>query len=356
MSHSKERVEKTCLNCGAQLYGRYCHVCGQENIEPRQSAWHLVTHFFYDITHFDGSFFTTLKDLLIKPGFLSREFMQGRRNSYLHPIRMYVFTSAFFFLIFFSLVNVKDFTLQKYVKVTSKSIDQLKQDDLKSAKTRSDSAAVEAAYAGIQKRIRTRIPGADSSRVNGKASPGADLFYSTVEEYDSVQKSLPENLRSGWMKRKIVQKIIELNKKFHTDETGFLREFFTLLLHNFPKLLFISLPLFALLLKLLYVRRKQFYYADHGIFSIHLYIYYFIALLVYFGVFFLKKSTGWEWLWILNAAIALYSVYYGYRAMIRFYGQGWLKTGVKYVLLGFSSLMVILTLFVIFVFFSILEV
>src|SRR6516165_6989863 len=59
LSHSKERKEKVCLNCKAALYGRYCHVCGQENIEPKQPAWHLVTHFFSDITHFDGKFFTT---------------------------------------------------------------------------------------------------------------------------------------------------------------------------------------------------------------------------------------------------------------------------------------------------------
>jgi len=81
--------------------GRYCHVCGQENVEPKESFWHLLTHFFNDITHFDGKFFITLKDLLFKPGFLSKEYMIGRRASYLNPVRMYVFTSAIFFLLFF---------------------------------------------------------------------------------------------------------------------------------------------------------------------------------------------------------------------------------------------------------------
>ena len=101
LSHYKERKEKTCLNCNAHLYGRYCHNCGQENIEPKETFWGLITHFLYDITHFDGKFFNTLKHLIIKPGFLSREYINGRRATYLHPIRMYVFTSAFFFIIFF---------------------------------------------------------------------------------------------------------------------------------------------------------------------------------------------------------------------------------------------------------------
>ena len=101
MSHRPERKEKDCLNCGTTVQGRYCHVCGQENVEPKETFFGMVTHFFNDITHFDGKFFTTLKDLLFKPGFLSAEYMKGRRMSYLNPVRMYVFTSAIFFLIFF---------------------------------------------------------------------------------------------------------------------------------------------------------------------------------------------------------------------------------------------------------------
>ena len=93
------------MNCNAVVAGRYCQVCGQENIAPKESAWHLITHFFYDITHFDGRFFSTVKYLLLKPGFLTAEYTRGRRMSYLHPVRMYVFTSAFFFLLYFSFIN-----------------------------------------------------------------------------------------------------------------------------------------------------------------------------------------------------------------------------------------------------------
>jgi hypothetical protein len=109
VSHTKEREEKICLNCGAQLTGRYCQVCGQENTEPKETVWGLVSHFFNDITHFDGKFFSTVKYLIAKPGFLSAEYIKGRRASYLHPIRMYVFTSAFFFIIFFSLFPPESF-------------------------------------------------------------------------------------------------------------------------------------------------------------------------------------------------------------------------------------------------------
>ena len=107
VSNHQERKEKNCLNCNAEVAGRFCQICGQENIEPKESFWVLATHFLHDMTHFDGKFFSTLKFLLFKPGFLSKEYLKGRRTSYLHPIRMYVFTSAIFFLIFLFLSKGK---------------------------------------------------------------------------------------------------------------------------------------------------------------------------------------------------------------------------------------------------------
>src|ERR1035437_7465196 len=127
LSRLPQRKEKNCLNCGTQVIGNFYHDCGQENIEPKETVWHLVTHFFEDMTHFDGKFFTSLKDLMIKPGFLSKEYMIGRRVRYLNPIRMYLFTSAIFFLIFFSLYKVdeKSFGIAYVKGKTLAQIDQM---------------------------------------------------------------------------------------------------------------------------------------------------------------------------------------------------------------------------------------
>ena len=77
MSHLARRKETNCLNCGTTVIGAYCHVCGQEKLEPKESLWYLIVHFFNDVTHFDGKFFSSLKDILFKPGFLSKEYMKG---------------------------------------------------------------------------------------------------------------------------------------------------------------------------------------------------------------------------------------------------------------------------------------
>mgnify|MGYP003521863268 FL=1 len=78
-----------------------------ENIEPREKFRHMLAHFVFDLFHFDGKFFSTMKALLLKPGFLSAEHLKGRRADYLHPIRLYIFTSAFFFLFFFAVKTDK---------------------------------------------------------------------------------------------------------------------------------------------------------------------------------------------------------------------------------------------------------
>src|SRR6185312_15783983 len=105
MSHHHERTEMICLNCGADVRGRFCSDCGQENIEPKESAWHIVKHVFEDITHFDGKFFKTVKYTLTRPGFLATEYMNGKRVSLLNPVRMYLFTSAIFFIVIASFVS-----------------------------------------------------------------------------------------------------------------------------------------------------------------------------------------------------------------------------------------------------------
>ncbi len=46
MGHSRLRTDNHCLNCGTTVQERYCSHCGQENLEPKESLWHLIRHFF----------------------------------------------------------------------------------------------------------------------------------------------------------------------------------------------------------------------------------------------------------------------------------------------------------------------
>ena len=86
MSHkSPIRKDKTCLNCNHVVAERYCPNCGQENTDTRKTFYHLFVHFFEDLTHYENAFWKTIRNLLFKPASLTREYLSGKRLSYLAP-------------------------------------------------------------------------------------------------------------------------------------------------------------------------------------------------------------------------------------------------------------------------------
>ena len=91
MSHKKYRTEKNCLNCGAEVQGKFCQECGQENIETHENFFHLAGHTIGDFFHYDSKFFRSLIPLFTRPGFLTVEYWKGRRSHYIHPLRLFFF-------------------------------------------------------------------------------------------------------------------------------------------------------------------------------------------------------------------------------------------------------------------------
>ncbi len=94
---------QTCPNCGyrfgnASERTNYCPECGQENYDLNAPFRHLVKEAAETIFHFDTRSVKTLKALLFRPGFLTAEFVRGKRASYVKPMRFYIFFSFLFFL------------------------------------------------------------------------------------------------------------------------------------------------------------------------------------------------------------------------------------------------------------------
>ncbi len=339
MSHLTQRTERNCLNCDTYVVGKYCHNCGQENIEPKESVWHLLSHLFKDITHFDGKFFTSIRDLIWKPGFLSLEYVRGRRVAYLNPIRMYLFTSFIFFLIFFSIYKIDGDNLN--ISINGENINNMDSMQLMQLSEKSNSN-----IPLTKKEMRKRIFDTASIQLLSRK-------YRSMAEYDSSVKA---GEKYNWFEKQLVYKNIELNKKYKNNPQSLISNLFNKFQHSIPQMLFVLLPLFALFLKLLYIRRKNFYYTDHAIFTIYFYIFVFIDMLLIFGISKLEAITGFRWLQYLNIFMILVLFFYLYKAMRNFYKQSRLKIILKYLLLLFSFFFAGLILFVIFMFISVLQI
>jgi hypothetical protein len=101
------QAEAACLNCGAVLSGRFCSACGQAATVHR-----TLGAFFHDllhgVLHFEGKIWRTLPLLALNPGRLTREYIDGRRASYVSPIALFLFVVFLTFALFSQLSGPTD--------------------------------------------------------------------------------------------------------------------------------------------------------------------------------------------------------------------------------------------------------
>lgn len=355
MSSFKLRKERDCLNCGRVVEEHFCPNCGQENIELKEDAFHMVSHAIADYFHFEHKFFGTLKPLLLKPGLLTKSYVEGKRVSFIHPIRLYIFVSIIFFLIVLSEKRFGPSEKVKKAEVKEKPIKRptnlnQKQKDSVVAKEMEDVVVAmrfvpttnglrDSLLREVKKDILNDL-NQDSNSKDTTKSDGKGIKYSsnrnknnswnvgsskkwggtwvtndtTVEAYEKNQAALSKDKRDGFIKHYYVKKGIELNK-YPDPKKKFIEDF----LHNIPKMMFLLLPMFALILKLVYINKKRYYY-EHLIYSFHVHSAIFLSVLFtmflqwLFGLFY--DISGW-----LSMLCFFYIVWYIYRSLRTFYGS-----------------------------------
>lgn len=318
-----------CLNCGTKLVDTFCQHCGQKDIPRRQTLGELFSNFISSFWSYEGKFFLTTKYLITKPGFLAVEYNAGRRESYYHPARMYVFISFVFFLFLFSLPD-SDEDNSGTVEMTKDDLSELKE-ELKEAGL--DSIAQDSTMRNfITKAVADSsedyiFKGEDYKKKNSGFSFTGPA-YKSVKEYDSSQLALPEEKRDGWFEQKLNRRTSELNEKYKDNTKGFYEDFKQSFLDNFSKVLFYLLPIFALLLKLFYIRRDYFY-SEHLVFSIYYYNFFYLAASLQMLV---NLVPALDW---VSTIIGFWIFFYLLFAMKRMYVQSWGKTILKFSLFSF---------------------
>lgn len=342
MSSVKLRKEKDCLNCGHLVEEHFCPKCGQENIIVKEDALHMVIHAIADYFHFEHKFFGTMKPLLLKPGKLTKQYVEGKRVSFIHPIRLYIFVSIVFFIAIFSGQKENPIEVEKpTTPLTAK--DSLTNEKVKSMEQAlsyvpisgklKDSILNEAKLEALKDTTKTTIT--TTAKKKNRSKWGGEWLSkdTTVAQYEKTQTALPKAQRDGFIKHYFTKRIIEVNKYPNPGE-----KFKEDLLHNIPKMMFLLLPLFALILKLVYINKNRFYY-EHIIYSFHLHSAIFLSVLAMmflrwlFG--FVINIEGW-----LEFFCTIYIIWYIYRSLRTFYGSKRWITLLKMFFLGFCYVVV----------------
>jgi len=90
----------SCPSCGRALQERFCPHCGEKKFDPDHLT---LRHFFEQVvevfTHADNRFFRSFKLLITRPGFLTNEYMNGRRKPYLQPVQLFLVANLLFFFV-----------------------------------------------------------------------------------------------------------------------------------------------------------------------------------------------------------------------------------------------------------------
>lgn len=280
-----ESTASACLNCGAPLTGTFCASCGQRDVPPYPSVRELVEDAAAEFSGWDGRLATTLRDLIRRPGILTREFLEGRRVRYISPIRLYLVASLVYFLLAASAPIVR----------------------LESGQPVFEGLRVGATT------TKGNQPGAE--RVGNAARQSIENQQPlTPAERDSALKDIA---RAPALIRPLLRRAVE-------DPGGFKRR----ILETMPRMLFVLLPVFAGILALFYRGRK---YPEHLYFAIHLHAFIFLAL----AMAPLAKFTRMP---LLAAAVGLIAVIwipvYATLAFRRVYGGSLIRTLMKELAIG----------------------
>lgn len=280
-----------CPNCGAPVPARFCGHCGQRNASRLVSVRRMVMDALDDQLTLNSALPRTLGNLLLHPGFLTREYVAGRVVRYIAPFRLYLVSSLIFFLTIAWITDVD--RIGNQLDAETQEISGKVADSVRA--TGPDTATV----------LRAR--GATVT-ADPKGNPRFNLNMDTAG--------------AGWYKplaRRVKQQEARLNQMTKGE---LYRTIILGMEQHAPKAVFLLLPVFALILKLLYVRHNRLY-VEHFVFALHVHAFAFLlftAMLVVGG-----QVSGVLWLWFLV---------YVFWAMRSVYGQSLIKTGLKYLTLG----------------------
>ncbi len=283
--------EARCPNCGTPTDDNFCPHCGQENERRIVSLRLLVKDAIDNFFTLDARLPQTIVPLLIKPGLLTREYIAGRRARYARPSRLYLAVSV----IFFFMLSI----------VSGGQIDTViySAPDGDTAAVDSSRAWADSLYAQIGTALRAGLP----------AHVEVDRSESGVwVEDDSTDAEI---------------RLDRVSEDAASDdmETQFMSYFTNYL----PKMMFVMLPVFALLLKLLYLRRQR-YYVGHLIFALNYHSFAFLVFLATtLATALLPTTVGG----VINALLILYLHVYLFLAMYRVYNESWGKTLLKFFVL-----------------------
>jgi hypothetical protein len=378
-------VSRRCENCGAQLLGDHCYSCGQPTKGLVRHFSSIIGDFFDSVFNFDTRTIRTLGPLLFRPGYLSNEYFHGHRVRYVSPVRLFFFLCILAFFAVRTLVpddfrfdpeGMRNGALAKADTVAE--VEKVRDDTLRELREARENipdapgarVGLDVAIRQVEIEARQRldwIQARDAARARGEEPPPWRSGGLIVEDDDDATsgESAPE---SPGGRRTVTTSNMQFNDKPWDPVTNPVtvewlpdagnamlnrligrasanveriktepRLLVDTFLEALPQTLFVLLPVFALLLKVIYLFKRRLY-MEHLIVALHSHAYLCATILLLVAFSLLRDLLGSGVIHALlgwfELALALWMPLYLLLMQKRVYRQGWIMTLLKYCILG----------------------
>lgn len=388
---------QSCENCHLPLNGPFCANCGQEADSKLKYFWVVIMHLLDDIFSFDSRASRTLFPLLTRPAFLTNEYFAGRRVHYVPPLRLYLFISIIFFLtlkFFIGADNNKTITVsdkQALITQVKIHIKGLKAERSEVEKKEEVSIGVIDSISALDADIAkftVYLADLNTDYSLGNNKQIIKLTRELIElEFDQIKEELPadekahfDSLIASRLKAKngtlnnegikiannddgtlsfdflseeknkkvnaFAKELTDKAEKAFNTDTGPLIE---QVIGKLPQLMFILLPLFAVLLKVMFIFSKRLY-MEHLTVALHSHSFIFIAILlsevldILNGYLEPTYSSLASFTGVVAGGILLWIPIYLFLMQRKVYRQGYFFTLVKFTIIAtIYSFMILLT-------------
>jgi len=386
---------KSCENCHQVLSGPFCANCGQSSDSTLKYFWVVILHLLDDIFSFDSRASRTLFPLITRPAFLTNEYFSGRRVHYVPPLRLYLFISIVFFITLKYFIAADDGNAiningkQELITEVKNHIKQLKTEQSTFQNTSSENndnieqvtqlTADIAKFSNYLADLNRDYSSGQNKQIIKVTRKLVELEFDNVKEAMSVKDKarfdeliaqrlkvingdiISDELTIGnnedgslsfdFLADETNQKLNEFSKeltekaeKAFNSDTGPLVE---QVISKLPQLMFILLPLFAVLLKVMFIFSKRLY-MEHLTVALHSHSFIFISLLL-FEILDLLESYLTDshpdiasFAGVLSGGLLIWIPIYLFLMQKRVYKQGKFFTLVKFCIIGTIYNMMIL--------------
>jgi len=367
--------ELHCANCGALLQGEFCHVCGQSVHSVLKPVHGMLEDTLDLVLNVDGRVVHTLPPLFLRPGFLTLEYFAGRRVRYLAPFRlMFALCLLTFFVLPLALdngsalfapdVHVQGTGFQR--AKTPAEVDRLLKKQLAQlAPTRDlsvvgslagkelDKARLQLVREAMQRRIElgdktavipTSLDEVPKPPVDSRMPAEWEQSNPFDQHWDMQKYPVKVSWLPGFLNQRLNRSLARIHDNLAAtngpgDHSAVNERLISQVFAVLPGSMFLMLPAFALLLKVVYLFKRRLY-VEHLIVALHSHAFLFLSLLLgtlihLLGVA-LKPQAPWLGgpLNLLTTALWVWAPTYLLIMQKRVYRQGWPMTVLKYLFVG----------------------